>query len=178
MNFIIGQKVSYPNQGVCRIESIDGKKTDENATEFYALRVLANKSLIRVPVANAAAVGVRPVINVGECKNLLESLAFDFDEPASDWKTRTREFGSKLQTGDIFAAAEILKKLAFVARLKKLSFREQKIFEKAKFLVVSELAVVCSKTECSVEAEVSQLLTAACNRHDSEKIELISVAAH
>jgi CarD family transcriptional regulator len=177
MNFRIGQKVSYPNHGVCKIEKITKKEVRAQDAECYSLRVLANNSLIYVPVKNAESVGVRPILNASQCKNLMELLAKDFDEPESDWKHRTREFGLKLQTGDIFETADVLKKLAFIARGKKLSFREQRMFERAKFLVVSELAVVCSQAECQIEATVEKLLGCACENHKPEREELASAAA-
>ena len=169
MNFRIGQKVSYPNHGVCKIEKITKGRVNESPADFYSLRVLANNSVIHVPTANARSIGVRPVINSLQCRELMEFLAEDFEEPASDWKNRTREFGLKFQTGDIFEAADVLKKLAFLARSKKLSFREQRMLERARFLVVSELAVVCSQAECQVEERVDGLLKCACENHRPEK---------
>lgn len=176
MEFRIGQKVSYPNHGVCKIENIGKREAAANATEFYSLRVLANNSEIYVPVCNAESVGIRPVISNIQSRGLMEFLANDFDEPESDWKIRTREFGEKLQTGDAFETAEVLKKLVFLAHFKKLSFREQKMFEKAKFLIVSELATACSKKDCKIEKQVDELLEAACRKHDLEKVELVSAA--
>ena len=178
MHFRIGQKVSYPNHGVCKIESIEKKGIQEKTEEFYSLRVLANNSVIYVPLANAAAIGVRPVINALQCKNLIDFLTKDFEDPSEDWKIRTRDFSLKLQTGDIFETADVLKKLAFLARAKKLSFREQRIFEKAKFLVVSELAIVCSQAECQIEAKVDEWLGCACANHELEKVEIVSAADH
>lgn len=177
MNFQIGQKVSYPNHGVCKIETITKKDLDEKkAAEFYSLRVLANNSLIYVPVANAESVGIRPVINALQCQALMEFLADGFEEPHSDWKTRTRDFGLKLQTGDIFEAADVLKKLAFRTNIKKLSFREQRMFERAKFLVVSELAIVCSQSDCQIEEKVDKSLAYACENHNLDKSEFASAA--
>jgi CarD family transcriptional regulator len=180
MSFRIGQKVSYPNHGVCKIEKITRGQADANPSDFYSLRVLANNSVIHVPTANARSIGVRPVINSLQCRELMEFLAEDFEEPASDWKNRTREFGLKFQTGDIFDAADVLKKLAFLARSKKLSFREQRMFERARFLVVSELAVVCSQAECQIEEKVDDLLKCACEKHQPDKARtaLTATATH
>jgi CarD family transcriptional regulator len=178
MNFIIGQKVSYPNHGICNVEDIAHKQLSEHLVEIYSLRVLANNSFIHVPVANAASIGVRPVINALQCAALMEFLAEDFEEPAGDWKIRGRDFGIKLQTGDIFESADVLKKLAFLARLKKLCFREQRLFEKAGFLVVSELAIVCTEPECQVEMKIEKLLGEACRKHDLGRVETVSAAFH
>jgi CarD family transcriptional regulator len=108
----------------------------------------------------------------------LDFLAEDFAEIAGDWKIRIRDFTAQIQTGDIFEVGDVLKKLTFLTTLKQLSFREQRLFEKAKFLVVSELATVCSQPECEIEEKVDKCLAVACQKHTDEKTELVSTAAH
>jgi CarD family transcriptional regulator len=178
MDFSIGQKVSYPNHGVCSIESIDSKQVSGCAVEFYSLRLLANNSTIFVPKGNAQVIGIRPVIKPVQCSKVLDFLAEDFAEIAGDWKIRIRDFTAQIQTGDIFEVGDVLKKLTFLTTLKQLSFREQRLFEKAKFLVVSELATVCSQPECEIEEKVDKCLAVACQKHTDEKTELVSTAAH
>lgn len=164
MNIRVGQKVAYPNHGVCKVESINrSESNDAEAEVFYSLRVLATNSSILVPKCKAEIIGIRPVIKPAECESLLKFLAANFDAPDPDWKVRAREFAARFQSGDIFAVADVLKKLTYLARSKPLSFREQRMIEKAKFLVVSELAVVCSQPECSVEEKVDAAVNAACD---------------
>lgn len=178
MNLNIGQRVSYPNHGVCAVESLDDKKIDGIRTEFYSLRVLSNNSLIFVPKDNAEMIGIRPIIDPVQSKRVLKFLAEDFAEILNDWKARTRDFISRLQTGDIYETADVLKQLTFLTRLKQLSFREQRLLEKTKFLIVSELAVVCAKPEDVMEEKVNKCLEQACQKHSLDKIPLISKAAH
>jgi CarD family transcriptional regulator len=169
MNIRVGQKVAYPNHGVCKVEAINGRNEESGVEDevFYSLRVLATNSSILVPKGKAETIGIRPVIKPAECATLVKFLATDFDAPDPDWKVRARDFAAQLQTGDIFAVADVLKKLTHLARSKPLSFREQRMIEKAKFLVVSELAIVCSQSECSMEEKVDAALAAACETHDS-----------
>jgi CarD family transcriptional regulator len=169
MEFKIGQKVSYPNHGVCAIESVDSKQASGGLLEFYTLRVLSNNSVIFVPRANAKSVGLRPIINSLQCGQLINLLGEDFAEVSGDWKIRVREYTAKIQTGDIFEVTGVLQQLTFLTYSKQLSFREQRLLEKAKFLVVSELAVVCSQPECEVEKTIDRLLSEACQKHLSEK---------
>jgi CarD family transcriptional regulator len=178
MNFKIGQKVSYPNHGVCKIEFIESKKVDGTPVEFYSLRVLANGSHILIPKRNAETVRLRPMIRPAQCETLLKRLGADFEECSPDWKTRSRDFHMQLTTGDLFETADVLKKLTFLARIKKLSFREQSMLDKAKFLVVSELAAVCSKDDCEMETKVDQMLEFAFLAHDLAQIETVSTAEH
>ncbi|HAF16224.1 MAG TPA: CarD family transcriptional regulator [Blastocatellia bacterium] len=166
VGFKVGQKVVYPNHGIGTIEQIEQKQIGANSLPFYTLRLAANNSLVLVPVSNATEVGLRSPISSGECEMLFKVLADDFSFPANDWKDRFKEFSEKMRTGDIFEAADVLKHLTYLSHLKPLSFREQRMLERARYLVISELAAVCRQPECNIEPRVEHALTRACVKHD------------
>lgn len=170
MGFKVGQKVVYPNHGIGTIEQIEQKQIGAASLPFYTLRLAATNSVVLVPVANATEVGLRSPISSGECELLLKHLADDFSSPANDWKDRFKDFSEKMRTGDIFEVAEVLKNLTFLSHLKPLSFREQRMLERARYLVISELAAVCRQPECSVETRVEQALTRACTKHERSPV--------
>ena len=143
VGFKVGQKVVYPNHGIGTIEQIEQKQIGAVALPFYTLRLAATNSLVLVPVSNAIEVGLRRPISSGECESLFKTLAGDFATPANDWKDRFKDFSDKMRTGNIFEVAEVLKHLSYLSRLKPLSFREQRMLERSRYLVVSELAAVC-----------------------------------
>jgi CarD family transcriptional regulator len=97
---------------------------------------------------------------------LFKALADDFSSPANDWKDRFKEFSEKMRTGDIFDVANVLKHLTYLSNIKPLSFREQRMLERSRYLVVSELAAVCRQPECSIEPRVDQALARAHSKHD------------
>ena len=165
MELNVGQKVAYPNQGVCLIENIEKKKFGKKSMDFYSLRVLDDNSKILVPTANAETVGIRPIITTRQYKTLINKLAADFGEVSSDWKTRSREFNDILQSGDVFEAVDVLKKLTFLSHEKKLSFREQSLLEKAKYLIVSEVTNAGLAKEIRFESKVDELIANACDKH-------------
>jgi CarD family transcriptional regulator len=178
MNFRIGQKLAYPNLGVCSVECVENKQLGANKVEVYSLKLLADESLIFVPTANAGSVRLRPVINSFQCGQLMQYLSESFVEISCDWKIRSREFADKIQSGDVFQVADVLKKLNYLNHQKQLSFREQRTFEKAKFLVVSELATACSQPECQVAAKVGELLEISFEQFMFEQIPIFSAATN
>jgi CarD family transcriptional regulator len=178
MNFRIGQKVSYPNLGICSVESVENKQLGANSVEVYSLKLLADESVIFVPTANAATVRLRSIINSLQCRQMMEYIAADFTEVSCDWKIRSREFGENIQSGDIFKVADVLKKLYFLTHQKHLSFREQRTYEKARFLVISELAAACSQPECQVETKVDNLLKIAFEKHPFTQVPIVSAASN
>ena len=178
MELSIGQKVAYPSQGVCMVEHIESKTIGGSTIECYLLRVLSDNSSILVPMRNAESVGIRPVISTLQCKALISRLKKDFDDVSCDWKSRSREYAEKLRSGDVFEAADVLKKLTFLSMEKKLSFREQNLLEKAKFLIISEITNAQTADEQALSDEIDRLVLAACKKHLSSQPRVMVAAAH
>jgi len=174
----IGQKVAYPSQGVCKVEHIEQKMVGERPIKFYSLRVLSDNSTIFVPLDNAETIGIRPIISSIQCKKLIEKLSTDFEPIACDWKSRSKHFMEQLQSGDVFEAADVLKKLTFLSHEKKLSFREQNLLEKSKFLIISEITNAQAADEDALRAEVERLVEIACQRHARSQPKVMSAAVH
>ncbi|MGH9946741.1 MAG: CarD family transcriptional regulator [Pyrinomonadaceae bacterium] len=178
MNLQVGQKVAYPSQGVCMVEQIEKRTIGENSMEVYSLRVLNDNSLIFVPLANADNIGIRPIISSIQCKKLINKLSADFEAISCDWKTRSKCFATQLQSGDVFEAADVLKKLTFLSREKKLSFREQNLLEKSKFLIVSEITNADTADEDALGVEITRLVERACDRHTNSHPKVMSATVH
>ncbi len=175
MELSIGQKVSYPGQGVCVVEHIESKKIGDAFRDFYLLRVLSDDSTIFIPTEKIGNVGIRAVINPKQYKNLIHGLGEDFEEVSNDWKARAREFGEKLQSGDVFAAADVLKKLTFLSHEKKLSLREQTFLDKAKFLIISEVTNAGLASETKIETKINELIENACVKHQAVQPSVMAV---
>jgi len=178
MHLRIGQKVSYPSQGVCRVEEIEHRQVGDTSISFYSLRVLSDNSVIFVPKANAESVGIRPIISTIQCRELIARLSADFEDISCDWKLRSRRFAEQLQSGDVFQAADVLKKLTYLSREKKLSFREQTLLEKAKFLIVSEITNAETADADALGHEIDLLVDEACGKHVALPAEVMSARVH
>src|SRR5438270_12401210 len=176
VGFKVGQKVVYPNHGIGTIEQIEQKQIGTDSLPFYTLRLAANNSLVLLPVSNAVEVGLRSPISSGECEMLLKTLADDFSSPANDWKDRFKDFSEKMRTGDIFEVADVLKHLTYLSHIKPLSFREQRMLERSRYLVISELAAVCRQPECNVAPRVEEALARACSKHEHREVVKTRVA--
>ena len=178
MHLSVGQKVAYPNQGVCLVEDVEQRTVGATSMNGYSLRVLSDNSIIFIPEENADSVGIRPLISISQCRKLIDKLGEDFEPVASDWKTRSRDFTEKLRTGDVFLAADVLKMLTFLSHDKKLSFREQTLLEKAKFLIVSEITNADTADEDALRMEIERLVEKACDRHTHSQPKVMSAAVH
>ena len=63
-----------------------------------------------------------------------------------------------MRTGSIYDVVEVLKSLTFLAKGKSLSFREKRMLDRAKFLVVSEITEVMGLKTPEIEVKVEEAL--------------------
>ena len=164
MDFRIGEKVVYPNHGIGIIEEVGSKSVNGSSEEFYMLRIHANSSLVMVPTANVKSVGLRRIIKKSEVDGIFNLLKEDFFEPEADWKGRFKDHSEKMRTGSIFHVAEVLKNLVYLSYRKSLSFREKRMMDRAKQLIISEIAIVRGLNEKSVEEQIDRMLSEAYSR--------------
>jgi CarD family transcriptional regulator len=155
LNFHIGDKVVYPNHGVGVIEQISSRSVGSTVERFYLLHIKASSLKVMVPCNNAGSVGLRRVVRNGEVQKVLDLLSVSENGMNGDWKDRFKENSDRMRTGSLLEVAGVLKSLIALHQAKPLSFREKKMLERARYLLVSELALA---RNCD-EAEVEELLT-------------------
>jgi CarD family transcriptional regulator len=141
MTFQIGDKVVYPNQGVGTIENISTRSFGTSLEKFYLLRFGANSMTVLVPFSNVLDIGLRRVTKDREVSRVLAFLANRWCTVNPDWKVRYRENAEKMQSGDLLQAAEVFKILVQLHAEKTLSFREKKMLERARHMLISEISI-------------------------------------
>jgi CarD family transcriptional regulator len=157
--FKIGDRLVYPNHGVGVVERIQESLLDGFPSPCYQLRLMANNSRVMVPVRNSDRIGLRPLTRRNEVGSVFRVLENGEIEPSSDWKGRYKQNLDKMRSGRLTEIADVLKNLSWVQKQKALSFREKKMFERARYLIVSEIAQINGMAENEVEAEVDKALT-------------------
>ena len=158
LSFSIGDKVVYPNHGVGVIEQISSRTIGSQIERFYLLKIKASSLKVMVPFHNVGSVGLRRVIRNGEIQKILDFLTDGKCENHTDWKFRFKENSDKMRTGSLLDVAEVLKGLLLLGQGKPLSFREKKMLERAKYLLVSEMATARNTSAESAEALVVKSL--------------------
>ena len=159
LNFHIGDKVVYPNHGVGVIEQIGSRTMGATVERFYLLHIKASSLKVMVPCHNAGSVGLRRVVRNGEVQKVLDFLSVNQNGNNDDWKDRFKENSDRMRTGSLLEVAAVLKGLLLLAQSKPLSFREKKMLERARYLLVSELAMAKNCEELQVEQLLSKALS-------------------
>jgi len=158
LGFKVGDKLVYPNHGVTIVEQIGASIIMGSDESYYHLRLLANNSRLMVPIRNTDRVGLRRLYQPKEIKGLIGLLEEKGPKSHTDWKGRYRENLEKMKTGRLEDVAEVLKNLNEVSKKKSLSFREKKMYDRAKYLIVSEVAIVKGIPEMEAEKLIEKSL--------------------
>ena len=158
MTFEVGDKVIYPNHGLGIVERIEEKTILGTTCGFYHLRIVANETTVLVPVSNVDGVGLRRAISDDEVERLFGLLGDGKIDNHQNWKGRFKDNSDKMRSGSIYDVADVLKSLTFLAKSKSLSFREKRMLDRAKFLIISEVSEVMRETAASIEGRVDHAL--------------------
>jgi CarD family transcriptional regulator len=119
---------------------------------------MANETTVFVPVDNVDGVGLRRAISDAEVERLFNLLGDGKIESHQNWKGRFKDNSDRMRTGSIYDVVEVLKGLTFLSKSKSLSFREKRMLDRAKFLVVSEITEVLGEKTPQVEEKVDRAL--------------------
>jgi CarD family transcriptional regulator len=158
VTFQVGDKVIYPNHGLGIVERIEEKTILGTTCGFFHLRIVANDTTVLVPVANVDGVGLRKAIDDAEVERLFTLLGDGKIDNHQNWKGRFKDNSDKMRTGSIYDMADVLKSLTFLSKSKSLSFREKRMLDRAKALIISEVSEVMRQKALEVEEQVDRAL--------------------
>jgi CarD family transcriptional regulator len=148
--FSIGEKVVYPNHGIGTVENISTRAFGAQSERFYLLRLTYNSMTVMVPFSHVQEIGLRKVTRNGEVVRVLTFLADGTCRLQGDWKDRFKENSDKMRNGSLLEIAEVLKTLLILQADKPLSFREKKMLDRARHMLITELSISRGLREADV----------------------------
>jgi CarD family transcriptional regulator len=137
--FVVGDKVVYPHHGAATIIEIDSIEFDGERQDYYVLEVATDQLTVRVPVVKALDLGVRPVISTGVARKVFATFREEPQEAGSNWSRLYKLLTEKINSGDIFQVAEVVRDLTYAQQVKGISPALTRMLAKARLIIVSEL---------------------------------------
>lgn len=141
MTFQIGEKVVYPNQGIGTVENIRSWALGAQFEKCYLLRMVYGSVTVTVPFSKVDNIGLRPLTKNTEISRVLAYLGTGSCRTSSDWKARFKTNSEKMLSGSLLHAAEVLKNLLDLKKSKLLSFREKKMLDRSRHMLVTEISM-------------------------------------
>jgi len=160
VTFETGDRVVYPSHGVAVVESVEDRTVGDSACSCYCLRLLTTETSVIVPVQNADTIGLRRTVQKRDVLRVLDRLRGGDNGTRRDWRDRFKENTDRLRTGQLGDVADVLSNLAGLAGERALSYREKRMMEKARDLLIGEIAAVQSVPIEDATAQVEKALGA------------------
>jgi len=154
----VGDRVVYPNQGVCRVTAIDAKEVAGQKLVFVTMRREEDGAVVMVPQAKVVTIGVRKVASPEDVKSVFAFLRSDSDKADLDWKQRARTNLDRMTQGGILGLAEVVKDLQVLSELRPLPTKERELYDNARHLLVSEVAAALGTAEVNAEDAIDIVL--------------------
>ena len=161
MTFQVGEKLVYPNHGVATVENISSRAFAGQFERYYLLRLTYNSLTVMVPFSHVDELRLRKVTKNGELARALGFLAEGRCQRYQDWKDRFKENSERMRDGSLLQVSEVLKSLLILQSQKPLSFREKKMLDRARHMLITELSTSRGLTEINAASMLDQALQKA-----------------
>ena len=137
--FRVGDKVVYPHHGAATIVKRERIEFAGEKQEYFVLEIVTDQLTLRVPVANAIDRGVRPVITKNKARQVFAVFKAEPQEAGANWSRWYKLLTEKINSGDIFQVAEVVRDLTYAQQIKGISPALKRMLSKARLIIVSEL---------------------------------------
>jgi RNA polymerase-interacting CarD/CdnL/TRCF family regulator len=158
LTLAVGDRVVYPNQGLCRVTSVESKEVAGQTLTFVTMKREEDGAMVMVPEAKVRSIGLRKVASRPEVERVFAFLRSDSDKANLDWKQRARTNVERISQGGLLGLAEVVKGLQVLSELRPLPTKERELYDNARHLLVAELAASLNQPEVNAEDSVDLVL--------------------
>lgn len=156
MVFKIGDKAVHPKHGVGEVTAIEHRELGGTKGMFYILKILDNGMKVMVPTNAASQAGLRGIMSLKEADAVLETMrAREVAVDLQPWSRRFRAYTEMVQSGLPHEVAKVLRDMHRLKFDKDLSFGERHLLDRAKSLLMKELAFAKRVPEAVLAEEVA-----------------------
>ena len=159
LSLAVGDRVVYPNQGVCRVFNVDSREVAGQTLTFVSMRREEDGAVVMVPTTKVSSIGLRKLATHDQVAKIFAFLRSDSDKADLDWKQRARTNIDRMTQGGILGLAEVVKGLQVLSELRPLPTKERELYDNARHLLVSEIAASLSISECDAEDAIDLVLS-------------------
>jgi CarD family transcriptional regulator len=137
--FEVGDKVVYPHHGAATIIKKERIEFDGDVQDYFVLEIATDQLTLRVPAASALERGVRAVISKNKARQVFAVFKEEPQEAGANWSRWYKLLTEKINSGDIFQVAEVVRDLTYAQQIKGISPALKRMLAKARLIIVSEL---------------------------------------
>ena len=129
----------YPHHGAATIIKKERIEFSGERHDYFVLEVATDHLIVRVPTEKALELGVRPVISQNVARKVFATFKDEPQEAGSNWSRWYKLLTEKINSGDIFQVAEVVRDLTYAQQIKGISPALKRMLAKARLIIISEL---------------------------------------
>ena len=151
-DFVIGDFVVYPLQGVGIINKIEEKTLRGNTSLYYEIFLEISDMTVMVPVSKIEELGIRSIVSPSEAMMAIDGISNRLEQVPVDWKARYQMNVDLLKEGSIASIAKVVQILYHRSKIKELPVQERKLYDNALRILIDESALALDRPREELEA--------------------------
>lgn len=153
-----GDAIIYPQHGAGRIVDVEKKTVGEVERDYLVVELELQDLRVWVPADQAEELGVRTPTDKSELEDLFELLSDHDVRLPSNFSRRMKNNQRRMNDGDVWQLAEVVRNLAVRRARKHLSPSEKTLYLHARSLLVAELALSMKVESEKAEEKLDEYL--------------------
>jgi CarD family transcriptional regulator len=158
--FKTGEFIVYPAHGVGQIFGIEEQEIAGTTLELLVINFKKDKMTLRIPTSKVANTGMRKLSDPSKISQAHRTLTQRPQAGRGNWPSIAQEYGSKINSGDLVAIAEVVRDLHQPTVNSEQGYGAYQIYKVALERLSREIAVVHRVTEDEAISEIEDLLIA------------------
>jgi CarD family transcriptional regulator len=137
----VGDKVVHPYHGAGVIAAVERSDLLDEFNQYYIIELAVQQMRLMVPVRTAQDIGLRMVSAPDSWPGILGILDGSAESLPDDFKLRQSQIHERLREGTAESLARIVRDMAWRGRDRTYSPTEQRLYDQARTMLGSELAL-------------------------------------
>ena len=153
-----GDAIIYPQHGAGKIVDVQTRTVGDAERDYFVVDLELQELRVWVPVDEAEEIGVRGPTSKDELEDLFDLLSDHDVRIPANFSRRMKNNQRRMNDGDVWQLAEVVRNLAVRRARKHLSPSEKTLYLHARSLLVAELALSMGVKTEKAEAALDERL--------------------
>lgn len=144
LDFNIGDKIVYPNQGVGVIDFIEEKEFKGRMEKYYKIHLINNTMRLSLPLSRVISANMRLISDsetLDSKLNCMKDYVKEVEKLARiNYKERNEIYSTKVKSGTLEDLLEIISNLTELKTIHNLNSMEKMILRNTKKILIDEIA--------------------------------------
>lgn len=176
LDFKVGEYCVYRTHGVAKVKEIQSIQLKDFKSKCLVLYFEREKLTVTVPENQIENMGIRKISNMADMEKIFTILSNGVKKIKGMWSRRAKEYEEKINSGDIFLIAEVIRDLTRDVEEADRSFSERMIYETAIYRLASEYSILSDISLEEASAKIIEISKQRIKFTDISKFEAVEEA--